>query len=58
MCSEEKEYTKETNKLLKQLENRGYDKTSTKMEIEKAHNIPHKILLTNNNIVKERKHTI
>ena len=55
ICCEEKEYTRETNKLIKQLENRGYDKASSKMEIEKAHNIPRETLLTNNNTIKERK---
>ena len=54
-CSEEKEYTKGTNKLIKQLEDRGYDKASSKMEIEKAHNIPCETQLTNNNTIKERK---
>ena len=53
ICSEVKEYTKETNKLIKQLENRGYDKASSKMEIEKAHNIPRETLLTNTNTIKK-----
>ena len=44
--------------VIKTTRKQGYDKTSAKMEIEKAHNIPHATLLPNNNIVKERKHPI
>ena len=55
ICSEETEYIKEINKLIKQLEKRGYDTTSSKLEIEKAHNIPRETLLTNNKVIKDRK---
>ena len=54
ICSEEKEYVKETEKLIKQLENRGHNNATTKKEIQKAHNIPRENLLTTNIKAKEK----